>query len=181
MTAQKVKVQTDAQVKQATASQAQTELEQLRAKVAELEQAILEKDAAHKRAYADYLNLQRRTKEDQERFVRFAAATLIEKLLEPMDHLVMAATHINDKALSMIVKQLQSALQQEGLQEIDALGKSFDSRTMEAADTVEGEKGVVMNIRRSGYTLNGIMVRPALVEVGNGSKPTTSDASIQAK
>jgi len=176
MASQKVKVHTDAHM-DTTA----VEFEQLRAKIAELEQAVLEKDAAHKRAYADYVNLQRRTKEDQERFVRFAAATLIEKILEPIDHLVMAANHLNDKALTMIVKQLQSALQQEGLQEIDALGKTFDSRTMEAVETVDGEKDVVIKIRRNGYTLNGIMVRPALVEVGNGSKPTADDASIQAK
>ena len=181
MAAQKIKIQTDAQTKQAPVSHAETELEQLHAKIAELEQAIVEKDAAHKRAYADYINLQRRTKEDQERFIRFAAATLIEKLLEPIDHLVMAANHINDKALSMIVKQLQTALKDEGLQEIDAVGKPFDSRTMEAAETIDGEKDVVIKIRRSGYTLNGIMVRPALVEVGNGSKPAADDASIQAK
>lgn len=176
MAAQKVKVQTDTHI-----DTTKLELEQLHAKIAELEQAILEKDAAHKRAYADYLNLQRRTKEDQERFVRFAAASLIEKLLEPLDHVVMAANHINDKALTMIVKQLQAVLKDEGLQEIDAVGKPFDSRTMEAAETIDGEKDVVIKIRRSGYTLNGIMVRPALVEVGNGSKPTANDASIQAK
>lgn len=176
MAAQKVKAQTDTHI-----DTTKLELEQLRAKIAELELTILEKDAAHKRAYADYLNLQRRTKEDQERFVRFASATLVEKLLEPIDHLVMAAAHINDKALSMIVKQLQSALQQEGLQEIDAVGKPFDSRTMEAGDVVNGKKDIVINIRRKGYTLNGIMVRPALVEVGNGSNIDSTDDATKVK
>lgn len=145
--------------------------EQLIQEIEALQKKLEAADLDRKRALADYLNLQRRTQENQEKFVKLACATLVERLLEPLDHLEMTAVHINDTTLNTVMKQFQQALQLEGVEEIRAQGKPFDSKMMEAVESVDGEKDIVVRVRRKGYTLNGMMLRPAFVEVGNGNIP----------
>lgn len=152
------KQQNDAHVKE---NETEQELEVLR-------KQLVEKDEAYKRALADYINLQRRTRDDQERFVKLATATLLERILEPLDNLELTAQHMNDTTLNMVLKQLQQALESDGLMEINALGKPFDSTHMEAIEVVDGEKEKVVKVQRKGYMLNGMVLRPALVLVGNG-------------
>jgi molecular chaperone GrpE len=100
--------------------------------------------------------------------VKLATAGVFESMMEPIDHLEMTAAHLNDQTLSMVMKQLQTALSMNGLQEIEAVGKPFDPHQMEAIEAVEGEKDVVVTMKRKGYLLNGMVLRPAQVEVGNG-------------
>ncbi|HKY74217.1 MAG TPA: nucleotide exchange factor GrpE, partial [Patescibacteria group bacterium] len=72
---------------------------QLAKEIEVLQEKLEAAELDHKRAIADYINLQRRTQENQERFVKLASATLIERLLEPLDHLEMTAVHMGDTTL----------------------------------------------------------------------------------
>jgi molecular chaperone GrpE len=137
--------------------------------IGELQEQVAQKDAAYRRALADYQNLQRRTQEDQQRFVKLATAGIIERILEPLDHLEMAAKHMNDKGLGMVVQQFLKVLEEEGVKKIETSGKSFDHETMEAIDTADGEKDQVVQEQSAGYMMNGYVLRTAKVVVGSGA------------
>jgi molecular chaperone GrpE len=136
----------------------------------ELEKKLAEMTNDRLRALADFQNLQKRTREEQERFAKLSNAAIITELLMPFDHLKMAAEHTKDQGIAMVVRQFQQIFEQEGVKEIDALGKKFDPKTMDAVEAVDGEKDIVMKVREPGYTLFDYVLKPARVEVGNGKQ-----------
>lgn len=132
----------------------------------QLEEQLRLKDEDHKRALADYSNLLRRTEEERNKILKFSSASVLGQLLEPFDHLELAALHLKDKGLDMVVQQFKQVFENEGIVEIQAMGKLFDADTMEAVDVAEGDKDLVLEVRRKGYMLNGMILRHAQVTVG---------------
>ena len=53
-----------------------------------------------------------------------------------------------------------------GVEEIEAEGKDFDHNIMEAVEVRKGEKNKVLKVIQKGYLINGILLRPAKVAVG---------------
>lgn len=125
-------------------------------------------EGKYKRALADYQNLERQVRQDQQRFARVATQMFVEQMLIPFDHLLMAAKHLNDKGLGLVIAQFKQLFESQGLKEIESLGKEFDAQTMEAIETREGEENKVLEVAQPGYELNGIVIRPAKVVVGKG-------------
>lgn len=128
------------------------------------------------RSLADYQNLQRRTMQERTQMAKLATQALVGDLLEHFDHLSMAAEHTKDPALSMIVQQLWQTLNDHGLTEIDAQNKHFDPQLMEAVSldqegsstaesdkTPDDSKAKVSKVVQRGYTLHGVLLRPAKV------------------
>lgn len=146
----------------------QQEISELHEKISQLESELEQSKNDHRRALADYLNLQRVSRDERQKIVATAAADLIGQLLEPLDYLQTAASHFSDKSLEMIYGQILRVLKQEGLSEIEAKGKVFDPHTMEAVEAVAGPKDEVVRVRQSGYVLGSALLRPAKVEVGSG-------------
>lgn len=135
-----------------------------------LKQQLMDREQLWKRAVADYRNLERRINEQQQVFVKFASAALVEKLLGIGDDLERANQHLHDQGLGLIIDRFRQVLKDEGVDQIEAMGKEFDPLVMECQDTVEGEKNQVVKVIVPGYTLNGKVLRPAKVAVGGGSK-----------
>ncbi|MCD8507191.1 nucleotide exchange factor GrpE [Candidatus Woesebacteria bacterium] len=133
---------------------------------AQLQQLVVEKEEAHKRALADYQNLLRRSTEEKKALVASANQNIVADLLPTLDHLEMAMQHYPDGSLQMIVNDLKKTLENYGLQKMEVVGKPFDANTMEAVDTADGESGHVVREQRSGYTLHGTVLRHAEVVVG---------------
>jgi molecular chaperone GrpE len=133
-----------------------------------LAQAQAEQTAAterEKRALADYQNLVRRSQEDRLRVAKLAGAEVVGALLEPLDHLGLAATQLKDKGLDMVVGEFWQVLGEIGLAEIPVMGLPFDLSTMEAVErTGKGEK--VTQVVKKGYTLNGEVIQHAKVVLG---------------
>ena len=68
----------------------------------------------------------------------------------------------------MITKHLQDVLKNQGLSVIDQTGVAFDHDKHEAVDRVESdecEENTVVEVLRSGYMMNGKVIRPAMVKV----------------
>jgi molecular chaperone GrpE len=122
------------------------------------------------RTLADYQNQDRRFKEAQSQIVKFANATLIEKILLNIDSLELAQSHIKDAGLDMVIKQLQETLKTEGLQLIESDDKPFDPLTMDCIEVVPGKKDQVITTLTKGYFLFDKVLRPAKVKVGSGEK-----------
>ncbi len=134
--------------------------------IRELQEKLAETEGKYKRALADFQNLERHTQEAQKRFAKLATQGFVEELIHPYDHLLMAATHIKDKGLDMVVADFRHVFESEGLKEIYPKGHKFDAERMEAVDTKEGEENVVLEVLNCGYELNGIVIVPAKVIVG---------------
>ena len=68
----------------------------------------------------------------------------------------------------MIYTSLLSTLNAIGVKEIEAMGKQFDPKTMEAIMTtsiMEEEEGVVVEVMQKGYIYNDKVIRVAMVKV----------------
>lgn len=135
-------------------------------RIEELEQKIYELENNWKRALADYKNLEKRVTEEREEIFKFANQILISKLIFIMDSLEMLGDHLNDMGLNMILKEFRQILNDEGLEEIEAEGKDFDTGVMEAIEMIEGEEGKVIEVTQKGYMLRNKVIRPAKVKVG---------------
>ena len=133
-----------------------------------LQHQLHQLEAKWKRAVADYQNLERRVNQGQQEFVKFATASLIDKLLPLLDDLQRAYHHHQDHGLKLILDQFQAILKSEGVAEVTVQGQKFNPATMDCADMVTGPKDTVVKVLTKGYTLNGKVLRPAKVEVGKG-------------
>jgi len=148
-------VKTNKLVDEEVAIDAQKELLSLKEQV----NASLERE---KRVLADYQNLQRRSMQERLAFIKMANKDFCQILLQPLEHLSMAAENLKDKGLDMVIEQFWKELQNFGLMEIEVLGKDFDLNTMEVVNKKgEGEK--VVEVVRKGYMLNGEVIQHAQV------------------
>lgn len=132
------------------------------------------------RAVADLENFRRRSAREKDDLRQFAASGVLEDLMPVMDNLglaVAAAKQPNADIKSlvggveMVLSQLKSALANHGLKEINPAGQVFDANQHEAisaqasADVPEGN---VLTVVRTGFSLNGRLLRPASVVVSSG-------------
>lgn len=131
-----------------------------------LQQALKSAQESERRALADYQNVVRRNAEQQAHFVKFATKEIVESLLEPLNHLDLAAKQLNDAGLNMVIDQFWQKLQDAGLQKKEVLGLPFDVDLMEAVKT-EGAGEVVVAVHQPAYTLNGEVIQHARVVMGD--------------
>jgi len=149
---------------------------QLEQRVVELEKQIVEYDNQLKRAVADYQNLEKRVSEGRSEMTNYVGAELVRKLLPVLDHLEKALAGITEeerksgwvKGVELAVREFEQILQSEGLSQIEADGQ-FDPVLHEAVDTREGENNMILEVVRKGYNLNGKVLRPAQVVVGQST------------
>lgn len=127
------------------------------------------------RAYADTKNLRNSIEKDYKEALKYRSEGFIEELLPVLDSFHMAlANEPTDPALKnyltgfqYVYRNLVSILENEGVSEIaPKVGEKFDSRTMNAVDTEEGEQeNLVLKVYGNGYKLHDRIVRPAMVQV----------------
>lgn len=149
-------------------------------KIEELEKALKDVEDKWRRALADYQNLEKRTREERGKLIKYASEELITKLLPVLDNLEKAADHLNDEGLNLALKQLRSVLTEEGLVRLETLGQAFNPEEMEALETVKGEEeDKVRKEFRSGYKIHGRVIRAAQVQIEKREKE--KDAEELAK
>ncbi len=126
----------------------------------------------YKRARADYINLERRVKKQQEDFLKFANSVLMLKLLPVLDDLKKAASK-SDEGLSLVLKNFEEVLKSEGVEEIKVeKGDRFDPNIMEGlqhGNTEGAETQKVVEVLRKGYKIRGKILRPVQVRVGGNN------------
>ncbi len=149
------------------AETANTELEQLKAQLAQ------EQDQ-YQRVVAEYANYKRRTDQEKEQLGSFVKGEVLKTLLPSIDNLERAITAPDGedyrKGVDMVIAQLEESLKAMGLEEIPALGETFDPEVHHAvmredADGVEPE--TVTEVFQKGYRLGKRVLRPAMVKVAN--------------
>lgn len=138
--------------------------------IASYEEKVKELENSWKRALADYQNLQKRTLEEKDSMLSYVSYSLVSRILPIYSNLELIANHLNDDGINLVLKDFKNFLKEEGVSEVEVLGKDFDPSIMEAIEMVPGENGKVVEIIQKGYLLKSKIIRPARVKVGNGQK-----------
>jgi molecular chaperone GrpE len=127
------------------------------------------------RERADALNQRRRHDEEISGLRNIVKANVIKDLLPVIDNLDRSLKHVpkdledNDyvKGVKAVVKQFEKALESLGVERIKTTGEPFDPTYHEAVSMEEGDgtKEVVSEELQPGYTVNGEVIRHAIVKV----------------
>ena len=130
------------------------------------------------RTTADLENFKKRAARERQEAIKFANASLLEKLIPALDNLEMALAAANNAeshsieslktGIAMIYNQLKAALADTGLEEIDATNQPFDPNLHEAVshqESADVPEGQVLQQLRKGYKLRERLIRPATVVV----------------
>ncbi|MDF3055853.1 MAG: grpE [Rariglobus sp.] len=132
------------------------------------------------RSVADLENHRRRTLREKDELRQFAASRVLEDLLPVIDNLGLGlaaakAPNADLKTLvggiSMVAEQLKTSLASHGLKEVNPVGQPFDPNLHEAISqqpSADVPEGSVLTVVRTGFTLNGRLLRPASVIVSTG-------------
>ena len=128
------------------------------------------------RLMADFQNYKKRTEMQKSEIHAYANEKIVLKLIEVMDNFERAlgadASEGDSfkQGIEMIFKQLSDVLTDAGVKEIEAESTVFDPNFHNAVmmeDTDKVESGMVSEVLQKGYTLNGKVIRPAMVKVAN--------------
>jgi molecular chaperone GrpE len=132
------------------------------------------------RAAADLENYRRRAMREKDEMRTLATGRVLEDIFPVLDNLALAVNaakqpNADIKSLvggvEMVLTQLKTALANHGMKEISPAGQPFDPHQHEAishlpSPTVKEEH--VITVVRTGYSLNGRLLRPAAVVVSSG-------------
>lgn len=140
------------------------------------------------RAMADLENFRRRVVREKDELRQFAAGRVLEDLLPVLDNLALGiaaakAPNADLKTLvggiEMVLGQLKGALTNHGLKEINPVGEKFDPNQHESIASQPSKdvaEGLVLQVVRIGYGLNGRLLRPASVILSSGPAKTEASA-----
>jgi molecular chaperone GrpE len=129
------------------------------------------------RAQADAQNVMRRAEQDVEKARKFALERFCGELLPVVDNLERAleAAPADNEAVKPIAEGVQltlksflDALRKFNIEVVDPVGEPFDPQRHQAMTMVENgnvEPNTVIAVMQKGYTLNGRLLRPAMVMV----------------
>ena len=151
------------------------EADVLAAQVEELEQSLAQAKDQALRAAAEAQNVRRRAEQEAEKARKFALEKFVKELLPVVDSLEKAlesmqedASDVHREGVSMTLKMQLDVLAKFGVESIEPQGEPFDPQMHEAMAMVpnpELEPNTVMDVMQKGYSLNGRLVRPAMVVV----------------
>jgi molecular chaperone GrpE len=131
------------------------------------------------RKQAEFENYKKRVEREKSEFAQFASSELMKELLNSLDSFDLAIRNAAAegkgaektlKGFELIYKQLQDTLSRFGLKPVEAKGKKFDPNFHQAVSTQptkDVEENTVIEEMRKGYTLNGRLLRPAMVSVSS--------------
>ena len=127
------------------------------------------------RAVAELENVRKRAAKDVENARKFALERFARELLTVKDSFEMGLAAAEDETVDSLLegsaatlKLLSNTLQQFGIVELDPEGEPFDPEFHEAISmqpSTDVEPGSVVTVVQKGYTLNGRLLRPAMVIV----------------
>lgn len=145
--------------------------------VEELQQKLITLGEQLLREQAEMQNVRRRAQRDVESAHKYALEKFASELLAIVDNLerALAAIDADDKAqkavaegLELTLKSFIGVLEKYNVVAVEPKGQPFDADLHQAVSMVpnsEVEPNTVINVFQKGYTLNGRLIRPAMVVV----------------
>jgi molecular chaperone GrpE len=118
------------------------------------------------RSLADYQNFEKRVNQEKDEIRKTANKILLLKFLSVLDDIYQAEIFVKDEGLRIIKNKFIQLLNNEGVEEIEVLGKVFDPHLSEAVAIVEGkEDNKIVEVVRKGYRYGDQVLRVAQVKV----------------
>lgn len=157
--------------------EASASIEQLQVQLEETQQQLGEAKDQMLRAVAEAQNARRRADKDVSNARLFALESFSRDLLPVIDNLERAtdSARADDAAsgavaegVELTLKSFRDALKRHHLEQLDPLSEPFDPEFHEAISMVENkevEPNTVIDVVQKGYTLNGRLIRAAMVVV----------------
>ncbi len=143
-------------------------------KVIELEQSVQKLEDENLRLRADMQNLLRRHQKEKTDSLKFANEKLMHDVLPVLDSFDKAALSEDEdleaykKGVTLVREQLVDALKQHGLEGFVSAGEGFDPEKHQGIQRIDDESvdsETVKDEFQKGYSLNGRLLRPAMVSV----------------
>lgn len=131
-------------------------------------------DTKYLRLMADFQNYKRRSEKERTDIHAFANEKIVTQLLEVLDNFERALQQDPGSeeqfrnGMTLIIEQFKTVLNKSGVSEIQASESEFDPNFHHAImmENVESVKsGHVSMVLQKGYTMNGKVIRPAIVKV----------------
>ncbi len=153
-------------------------LAKLKEKIKKLEAEKAEYMNGWQRERADFVNFKKRAEEDKKEYIKFANESLLEEMLTVLESFDMA--FMNKEAwnsvpenwrvgVEYIHSQLVKTLDNNGLKElVPKAGEKFDphlhvAEEMQAVSDA-AQDGVILSLKKKGYSLNGkILIAPKVI------------------
>ena len=139
------------------------------------QQELDELNDRYKRVLAEFENFKKRSGKERETLYNSILSDLIGGFLPIMDNLenaLKAETKDSEykKGVELVHKQFKDLLKSKGVEEIPAVGETFDPTLHEAVNSVQddtkGEKEIVQEYRK-GYKIGSKVIRHSMVVVAN--------------
>lgn len=132
---------------------------------------------------ADFDNYAKRMDRQMEDVKRRTSESIYANLLDVLDELELAIRNGRSSSsaeallegVEMTQKKLKKMLASEGISEIACVGQPFDPKFHSAVSTEacgSKEEGMVLEELRKGYTIQGRVLRPAMVKVSVKESPS---------
>ena len=133
------------------------------------------------REQAEMQNIRRRAQRDVESAHKYALEKFAGELLSVVDNLERAIDAIDTKdesqkavseGLELTLKTFIEVLAKYKVEAVEPEGQPFDADLHQAVSTVPNadvEPNTVINVFQKGYTLNGRLIRPAMVVVSTSA------------
>ncbi len=134
------------------------------------------------RARADYENHVRRTQKDTLEAARSARGRLLLRIVGLAETLEKAVVELDKtipaagRGVKLAYEEFRKLLKDEGLREIEAVGHDFNYKfhqAVERVETADKPEGTILDVIQRGYTMEGDILRPALVRVAVPARKTS--------
>lgn len=158
-------------------SEALTSVSELQKQVEILKDELEKAQEQSLRAAAEMQNIRRRTDSELEKAHKFGNEKFVNDMLPVADNLERAVQSASVDGVEMAsvvegieltLKTLADALGRHKVEAVNPEGEPFDPQVHQAMTMIENpdvEPNTVMDVFQKGYTLNGRLVRPAMVVV----------------
>ena len=161
----------ETQAGQETTAAEATEIQALEARIKELEAAAESQTDQYKRVLAEYDNFRKRSAKEREGIYADVTAQTAGAFLPVLDNLERAAAREDaSQGMQLIHKQFCEVLSKLKVEACAQVGQAFDPNLHNAVMHIEDEalgENVIAEVLMQGYTLNGRLVRAAMVKVAN--------------
>ena len=139
------------------------------------QQELDELNDRYKRVLAEFENYKKRSGKERETLYNSIVADIVEVFLPVVDNLENALKiETQDveykKGIELVLKQFKDILKSKGVEEIPAMGETFDPASHEAVGSVQDpEKNTqeIVQEYRKGYKIGNRVIRHSMVVVAN--------------
>jgi molecular chaperone GrpE len=164
--------------KKAVKKAAKGKMAKLQEEVAALKEKLQEAEDKNLRTLAEYDNYRKRSFRELTSARTAVKVDTLAPILNIFDHFNMAVTaaetsddmNVIKEGMKMIASEFSKALEEYGIEEVNAIGKKFDPTQHEAVakEASEEEEDTIIKQWRCGYKMGSHLIRPASVVVSSG-------------